>query len=227
MPLEMLTDPLVWGPLAGAYGAGAVGSNLLARLAMKGTILEEARAAEKAKNTRLTNQLLANFRQEHQVSPDLSREREFNPAAAYAEPDKMEANVSYFSHPAVAAHELGHLSNELDDKGSILGKIRRGVTNFAYSPLSLIGPVLAAAGYMTDVPDELGMVGTGLTAGTVGAHLLEEGRASHKALKSLKQLRGKTEAQDVLPLAGGFGTYGLAGLSSIGLPLLGGHLMNQ
>lgn len=222
----MLADPTVWASMLGAYGAGTLGNSLLGRLAMKGTVKPDARAVEKGQNTRLTNQLLSQFSQNNELAPTLNRERSFDPYNAHARPDKMEANVSYFSHPAIAAHELGHLQNEQQDQQSLLGRMRRFGTNMAYSPLALIGPVLAGLGYMTGIPHghEIGMLGTGLTAAGTGAQLMEEGRASSKALKSMQQLRGKTEAQDVLPLAGGLGTYGLAGASAIGLPLLGGYL---
>jgi len=194
---------------------------MLGRLAMKGTGHAAEPAPQKGQRTRLSNRLLSTMKGRFGGEPVLNRAKDFSPFMAHAHTGKGEANLSYFSHPAIVAHELGHLANEAQArKGGIGAKALSGATSLAYSPISWLMPLLASAAYATghDAPGDVALGGS--VAGS-GLQLLEEGRASRKALKMMKQLRGgKTKSEDVLPLAGGFGTYALGGLGAAAIPLL-------
>lgn len=213
-------DPLTALAIGGAGVGTGVGGALLGRLAMKGTGGPHETPPEKGKRTRTANRLLSQMRQTHGGEPELTRERDFPPAMAHAQTDKDKANLSYYSHPSIVAHELGHLANEQQAREG--GPLRKGLaalTSAAYSPLSWILPATAAGAYGLDA-DPVGDVALGGTAGTTGLQLLEEGRASRKAQKAMKKLHGKTRREDILPLLGGFGTYALGGLGALGIPLM-------
>ena len=220
---KVAIDPLTMLAIGGAsIGTGLVGAGF-GRLAMKGTGSPKDPAPEKGMRTRLSNRLLAYFRQGGS-EPTLERERDFPATAAHADPRTDTARASYFSHPSIIAHELGHLSNEAQGRKSLLGRMLRKATDVAYSPMNFILPIGAAAAYGLghDLPGDIALGGT---ASLSGLQLLEEGRASRKALKAMKAIKGKTRAEDVLPLAGGFGTYLLGGLGAVGIPLMAREML--
>ena len=214
-------DPLTALLIGGAGAGTALGSAALGRLAMKGTGHAAETAPAKGKRTRLSNKLLSTMKGRFGGDPSLNRKKDFPAPLAHAHTDKQEANLSYFSHPSIVAHELGHLANaEQARKGGVAGKALNKATNLAYSPLSWMLPMLASGAYATgnDMPGDIALGGS--VAGS-GLQLLEEGRASSKAMRAMKKLRGgKTKSEDVLPLAGGLGTYALGGLGAAAIPLM-------
>ena len=160
----------------------------------------------------------------------------FQPLEAYARPDKQEIAVSPRAATPILAHELGHVSNYLQGQKTLPGRALQRMTDASYSPLYPGASIAGSTGYALEGSDLASGVAPGLLegmghAGTAGAgilgglQLMEEARASLKARKAMKQLRGEHyTAKENLPLLGGLGTYGLAAGSAVGLPLLIHHL---
>lgn len=160
----------------------------------------------------------------------------FKPMEAYARPDLQQIAVSPRASTSILAHELGHVSNYLQGQKSRAGRGLQRMTNLSYSPLYPASSIAGSTGFalegspMTSGIPEGALEGMGI-AGTAGAgilgglQLLEEGRASLKARRAMKQLRGPAyKERENLPLLGGFGTYALGAGSAVGLPLLIQHL---
>ena len=160
----------------------------------------------------------------------------FHPTSAYALPDLNQIAVSPRAATPILAHELGHVSNYVQGQKSLPGKALQAMTNMSYSPLYPGASIAGSSGYALEGSDLASGVAPGLLegmghVGTAGAgvlgglQLIEEARASLKARKAMKQLRGEHySAKENLPLLGGLGTYGLAAGSAVGLPLLINHL---
>jgi len=197
-----------------------------------GSLKHDAEAPEKQERLSEHGKIRRFFTREHDTTPTKDRQAPgFKPSSAYALPDKNTIAVSPRASSSILAHELGHVSNYQQGQKSLAGKAHQGLTSLSYSPLYPASALAGSAGYaMSDQPGLEGLEGLG-HAGTAGAgvlgalQLLEEGRASLKARKAMKAVKGdQYSGKDMLPLAGGFGTYALGAGGAVGLPLLIHHL---
>lgn len=175
------------------------------------------------------------FGREYETKPKKQRQAPgFESSGAYALPEQNLIAVSPRAPTSIMAHELGHISNYLQGQKSVPGRAHQALTSASYAPIYPASSIAGSAGYAfqdpstTGLEDPMEMLGHSGTAGAgiLGAlQLLEEGRASLKARKALKEIKGPEYSyKDVAPLAGGFGTYALGAGSAVGLPLLIHHL---
>lgn len=207
--------------LAGAAPAtlAALGTLALTPVISHGSLSESDRPAEKGKNTRIAEKLRRLFEQQFQSTPTVERSRKHHPLQSHFDPDANQVLTSYLAAPALLAHEHGHAATKQQRAKNILGRAVEGATYLAYSPV----PALTSVGASLALTGGLPEVGAGLTAAAAGlgiAQMIEEYRASRKALDVLKKIRGKTEARDVLPLAAALATYGAANIANVGGPAL-------
>lgn len=202
---ELLFDPVVWAPAA----AGSVATALalaLSPLVAKGKIDREAHPSVKAKVTRQVKSIIDRFKKQLGMKPNVDRKKDIGPLASHFRPDTNQVVVSYYGHPTILAHELGHASNAEQGRQSALGRMLQGATNVSYSPAPALSSLVGSAGFRMHSP-EVGYAGVA-GSGILGAlQLIEEARASRKAMQMMQELRGRKEMQDILPLLGGFGTY--------------------
>jgi hypothetical protein len=229
--IDPLTAVLAYVALKGGQVAGYIPMSMLVG---KGSLPQDAEALEKAERGKEHAKLRRFFTREHETSPEKLRQAPgFHPSSAYAIPHENAIAVSPRASSSILAHELGHVANYTKGQKSIPGKVHQGLTSLSYSPLYPASSIAGTGGYvMADQPGMEHMEGLG-HAGTAGAgilgglQLLEEARASMKARKALKAVRGDQYSEkEMLPLAGGLGTYALGAGSAVGFPLLLHHYLS-
>jgi len=173
------------------------------------------------------------FGREHDILPKKERKKPgFHPLDAYANTARNTIAVSPRAASGILAHELGHIANYAKGQKSLVGKIHQALTSMSYSPLYPASSVVGSMGYSfsdhagLEGLEDVGHAGVA-SAGVLGAlQLIEEGRASLKARKALKAVKGDHySAKELAPLLGGFGTYALGATSAVGFPLILHHVL--
>jgi len=217
------------------HGTAVVGSSLpLGSMASTGSGRPKEVDPEKVQRAADHRKLRRIFEQMYDTKAEKIRKpKTFSALESYAVPDKGQIAVPPKASPAIMAHELGHLANWEQSKNSPLHRMFQRATGLSYGP-AIPAASLGASGALvgsTRVPEHadlltsLGYGGVG-AAGVLGSlQLLEEARASLKARRALKKLRGdEYKEKELLPLAAGLGTYGSAASASVAVPLLLHHL---
>lgn len=203
--------------LAATIPAGLLAGALLER----GSLREDASRHEKSKNTTDAKKIIQYVAKVLAAKPKVHRKKtDFSPSESAMSPATNEVHVSYYGHPALLAHELGHAANIQQDRQHVLGRALSGMTNLSYTPLPEVASLSGLAGFALDVP-EVGIAGVGAAGLLSALQLVEEARASMKARKILKDIYGdKLKSKDyMLPLGSGFGTYLAHAVARVGAPI--------